>query len=232
MQHAEVTSTNDVGMELARAGAPAKTIVSADFQSAGRGRRGTPWVAPAGSSLLMSMVLRPRVTLPPSHLAILTGVGVAHALRALEAPVQIKWPNDILLQDRKVAGILVETTGDAVVVGIGVNCAIDAFPEELRERAGSLHALLGRDFPREEVLIAVARELSSALERVESGGILRVLYAWNTMNWYGRRRVRVSGPLGMVEGDGLFLDGRKIIWHVFKDAGVIAMPLNSTVEAI
>ena len=230
--YAEVGSTNDLAMELARGDTPAGAIVSADFQTAGRGRRGAPWVAPAGSSVLMSLLLRPAAALPPAHLAILSGVGVANGLRALDVPAMIKWPNDIYVDDRKVAGVLVETTGDAVVIGVGINCAVEEFPDELRARAGSLHALTGRQIRREDVAVEVARGLTDALARVEAGSIVSVLYAWNKMNWYGRRKVRVSGPLGQVDGDGLFLDGRKIVWHVFKDCGVVTMPLNSTVEAI
>ncbi len=231
--HAEVSSTNDWAMALARDGAPAGTLVCADYQTAGRGRRGAPWCAPAGSSVLMSLVVRPPAPLPPHHLAILTGVGVLNGLAALDISTQIKWPNDLLLDDRKVAGILVETSGDAVVIGVGINCTVaeEAFPDEFRERAGSLHTLTGREIVREEVLAAVARELSAAVTRVVDGSIVKVLYTWNMQNWYRRRRVRVSGPLGVAEGDGLFLDGRKLVWHVFKDGGVVTMPLSSTVEA-
>jgi BirA family biotin operon repressor/biotin-[acetyl-CoA-carboxylase] ligase len=228
----EVSSTNDLAMEMARNGAPAGTLISADFQTAGRGRLGAPWIAPPGSSVLMSLLVRLPAMLPPSHLAILTGVGVANGLRALDIPAVIKWPNDILVSDRKVAGILVETTGDAAIIGVGVNCTIDEFPDALRDRAGSLHALLGRPISREDVLAAVAREIMAALTRVREGGIIRVLYAWNTMNWLARRQVRVSGPLGVVEGDGLFLDGRRLVWHVFRNGEIITMPLISTVEAI
>ena len=228
----ELTSTNDRAMALAREGAPAGTLISADFQTAGRGRRGAPWVAPPGSSVLMSLILRPAVMLPPAQLAILTGAGVANGLCALEIAAEIKWPNDLYVHDRKVAGILVETTGDAVVVGVGINCHVEEFPAALRQRAGSLHALVGRPIAREDVAVAVARGLTEALARVEAGSIVSVLYAWNTQNWYRRKRVRVSGPLGQVEGDGLFLDGRQLVWHVFTDAGVVTMPLHSAVQAL
>lgn len=230
--HEEVTSTNDLVMELARNGAPSGAIISADFQTAGRGRRGAPWLAPAGSSVLMSLLMRFPTLLPPAHLAIITGVGAANALRALDVPAQIKWPNDLLVKDRKVAGVLVETTGDAAVIGIGVNCTVEEFPEEIRDRAGSLHALAERLISREDVMVKVAEELTAAFTRVREGSIVSVLKAWNTMNWYGRRKVRVSGPLGQVEGDGLFLDGRQLVWHVFRDYGVVTMPLMSTVETI
>lgn len=228
----EVTSTNDVALEMARAGAPGAVLVCTDFQTAGRGRRGAVWTSSPGAGALLSLLVRVPAMLPPLHLAITTGVGVAEGLQTLDAPVKIKWPNDILLEDRKVAGILVETHGDAVVVGVGINCAVpeDAFPPELRERAGSLDALLGRPFPRETVIAAVVQGLAGAFARVTEGGIVKALYAWNKMNWYARRKVRVTGPFGAVEGDGLFLDGHKVVWHVFKDCGVVPMPLSSSVE--
>jgi BirA family biotin operon repressor/biotin-[acetyl-CoA-carboxylase] ligase len=229
---AEIGSTNDAALALAREGAPAGTLVCTDFQTTGRGRRGAAWTAPAGTSVLCSLLLRPAAPLPPHQWAILTGVGVANGLRALDAPVLIKWPNDLMLQSRKIAGILVETTGDAVVIGMGINCAIpdDAFPDELRARAGSLHTLLGREIDREAVLASVVGGVRDALAKVEAGGIVKVLLEWNQYNWLRRRPVRVSGPFGAVEGDGLFLDGRRLVFHVFRNGGVVEMPLSSTVE--
>ena len=225
-----MSSTNDVALALARGGA-GPTLVVTDFQTAGRGRRGAAWTAPAGSSVLCSLLLRaaPRAV---HELAILTGVGAAKGLQRL-APVRIKWPNDLMLHDRKVGGILVETTPDAVVIGVGINCAVpaDAFPEELSARAGSLDTLIGRVVRREEVLRALVTGLTEALAAVEAGGIIKVLYDWNTLNWLRQRPVRVSGPFGVVDGDGLFLDGRTLKLHIFKDHGVVNMPLSSTVEA-
>lgn len=228
-----VTSTNDLAMQLARDGAPGGALICADVQTAGRGRRGAVWIAPAETSVLCSWLVRVSPSLPASQWAILTGVAVAEALDALGFATKIKWPNDVLVDERKVAGILVETHGDAVVIGVGVNCTVpaEAFPPELRARAGSLHTLAGRDIRREDVLVAVAHQLATVYAEVIDGHLLGVLYRWNQHNWYARRNVRVSGPFGVVEGDGLFLEGRRLMWHVFKDAGVISMPLNSTVEA-
>ena len=230
--HAEITSTNDRALELARDGAPGNTVVFTDYQSAGRGRRGASWTAPAGSSALFSLIVRPSTPLPPHHLAIITGVGIANGLRKYSPDIKIKWPNDIMLQDRKIAGILVETAADAVVIGVGINCTVpaDAFSEELRLRAGSLHALTGREIVREQVMTDALQSLTDAFARVEAGGIIKMLLEWNSLNWLSRRKVRVSGPLGVVEGDGLFLDGRRLVFHVFKNAGVVEMPLSSTVE--
>jgi BirA family biotin operon repressor/biotin-[acetyl-CoA-carboxylase] ligase len=226
----EVASTNDVALELARAGA-GQTLVLTEHQTAGRGRRGAVWTAPAESSVLCSLLLR---TAPRKvhELAILTGVGAAKGLQRI-APVRIKWPNDLMLHDRKVGGILVETTPDAVVIGVGINCAVptEAFPDDVRARAGSLDTLTGRAVRREEVLLALVGGLADAMAAVEAGGIIKVLYDWNTLNWLRRRPVRVSGPMGVVEGDGLFLDGRTLQFHVFKNYGVVSMPLASSVEA-
>lgn len=227
----EVTSTNDCAMRAAHAGAAGGALFCTDFQTAGRGRRGAAWTAPAESSVLCSLLLRPAVALRPHELAIITGVGAARGLNALGIPAAIKWPNDLMVADRKVGGILVETVGDAVVIGIGVNCQVPetAFPPELRARAGSLDAL-GYAPPREDVLVALVEGFSEALGRVVAGGIVKVLIDWNKLNWLRRHKVRVSGPLGVVEGDGLFLEGHKLVFHVFKDHGVVPMPLSSTVE--
>ena len=231
--HAEVSSTNELAMDMARAGADSGQLIVADFQTSGRGRRGARWEAPAGSSVLCSLLLRTTTPLPPHHLAILSGVGVANALATLGHPVKIKWPNDIMLQDRKIAGILVETTGNAVVLGIGINCTVndEDFPEAIRGSAGSLHAFCDTLPARERIIASVAHSLCDTLARVEAGGIIKVLYQWNTLNWLARRKVRVSGPFGVIDGDGLFLDGRTLHFHVFKNHGVVPMPLSCSVEA-
>lgn len=231
--HEELPSTNDRALELVHNGQTGLTLVTTDFQSMGRGRRGAVWSAPAETSILCSLILHPTSPLPNHHLAILTGVGVANGIKAFNAEAKIKWPNDIMVNDRKVAGILVETANDAVVVGFGINCNIpqESFPEDIQHRAGSLHSLLGKPISREDLLASVVKSLVDAITRVEAGGIIKVLYEWNSLNWLSRRKVRVTGPMGVVEGDGLFLDGRQLIFHVFKDYGVVPMPLVSTVEA-
>lgn len=129
------TSTNDRARELATAGAPHGTVVTADVQTAGRGRQGRSWVAPAGSSLLLSVVLReidPLVSLR---------AGLAVADLAGDDPL-VKWPNDVLVDGRKVAGVLVEARPQEswAVLGIGVNVALDVaeLPTELHETAGTL----------------------------------------------------------------------------------------------
>ena len=129
------TSTNDRARELAGTGAPHGTLVTAEEQTAGRGRQGRTWVAPAGSSLLLSLVLRETDPLLPLR----AGLAVADLAGAAAL---VKWPNDVLLDGRKVAGVLVEARPQEgwAVLGIGVNAALDIgeLPPELRETAGTL----------------------------------------------------------------------------------------------
>lgn len=151
----ETGSTNDRARALAAAGAPHGTLVTAGAQTAGRGRQGRAWVTPPGRALLLSLVIRASDELLPLR----AGLAVAD----LAGPgAQVKWPNDVLLDGRKVAGILVEARPQDgwAVLGIGVNVAVDPddLPPELRDRAGTL----GRA-PAE--LEAALAELLAALER-------------------------------------------------------------------
>ena len=136
-------STNDIARELATAGAPHGTVVTADQQTAGRGRQGRSWIAPAGKALLYSAIVRP---LDERHLLLplAAPLAVAEAAEAV-APVRcaIKWPNDVWIEGRKCAGVLIEARPQDLwaVVGVGLNVSIDPgeFPEELRHTATSLN---------------------------------------------------------------------------------------------
>ena len=178
LHHAVCDSTNERAKELAAAGAPHGTLVTADEQTAGRGRQGRAWVAPARSSVLMSLLLRELDPLLPLRAA----VAVAETVGSEE----IKWPNDVWLDGRKVAGILVEgrPAEGWAVLGIGVNVAPVEFPADL-------HAVAlddGRSV--EEVLAA----LLGALELWLGAG--DVLAAW-------RRRDALAGrTIGWVDGAG------------------------------
>ena len=135
-----IGSTNARARELAASGAPHGTVVTAAEQSAGRGRQGRTWTAAPGRALLCSIVIRD----PPRLLPLVAGVAVAEVVTALGpgSPARIKWPNDVLVDGRKVAGILVEGRPQAgwAVAGIGLNVALRVcdLPPELRERAGTL----------------------------------------------------------------------------------------------
>jgi len=146
-------STNDEALALARQGAPHGTVVIANQQRAGRGREGRVWQSPPGAGLYMSIVLRPRLPLaevPPLTLAI--GIAVCDAARAHGAAAQLKWPNDVLVGTRKLAGVLVEAQSqggvlESAIAGIGVNLTGELPPE--------LHAVsLGADGIDREAFIA------------------------------------------------------------------------------
>jgi len=154
-QLAETTSTNSVLLEKALEGAPEGLVVVADHQSAGRGRFDRRWQAPAGKSLLFSVLLRPsHAALPANrrHLVVAAvSLAVVDGARAVAgAELRLKWPNDIVAADRKLAGVLAEATADgAVVVGAGVNVAWA--PEG--EAATCLDQLAGRPVDRGELLV-------------------------------------------------------------------------------
>jgi BirA family biotin operon repressor/biotin-[acetyl-CoA-carboxylase] ligase len=135
-------STNDLARELAAAGAPQGTVVTADEQVAGRGRQGRSWTAPAGKALLYSAIVRP---LEQRHLVLplAAPLAVAEAAEAMaEVSCAIKWPNDVWIEGRKCAGVLIEARPQDgwAVIGVGLNVSIEPneFPEELRETATSL----------------------------------------------------------------------------------------------
>jgi BirA family transcriptional regulator, biotin operon repressor / biotin---[acetyl-CoA-carboxylase] ligase len=137
-----VGSTNEVARGLAAAGAPAGTLVTSEEQTAGRGRQGRNWSTPAGAALAWSLVLRRRAEVPGT-LPLQVGVGVCEAVESLGVPeAGVKWPNDVWIEGRKCAGILVEARLQEgwIVVGVGLNLSIpeEGFPEELRERAVSV----------------------------------------------------------------------------------------------
>jgi BirA family transcriptional regulator, biotin operon repressor / biotin---[acetyl-CoA-carboxylase] ligase len=138
-----IDSTNERAKELAMAGAPGGLVVTADEQTAGRGRRGNEWFAPPGSCLLYSGLLQPFADTGAPLLPLAVPVAVCEAAEAV-APVrcQVKWPNDVWIDERKVAGVLVEARPDEewAVIGVGVNVAIpqEGFPPDLRETATSL----------------------------------------------------------------------------------------------
>lgn len=166
--HAELDSTNRVLLDLARDGAPEGVVVVADHQTAGRGRLGRTWLAPPGSSLLVSMLLRPR-DLPTTRLHLVSSAAALAAADACadvaDVRAELKWPNDLLGGDRKLAGLLAEAMPGAVVVGLGVNVNWPVeLPPELRGTAVALNHLAGRDIDREELLIRLLELLDRRLD--------------------------------------------------------------------
>jgi BirA family transcriptional regulator, biotin operon repressor / biotin---[acetyl-CoA-carboxylase] ligase len=190
VHHRLTDSTNERAKELALAGAPHGTLVTADEQTAGRGRQGREWTAPPRSAVLMSVVLRELDEMLPLAAA----VAVAEAVPVEAA---IKWPNDIWIDGRKVAGILVEGRPQEgwAVLGVGLNVSTEAFPAELAEYATSLY-LSGIEGGVEAVL----RNVLSSLDRWLGAPPARVLEAWRSRDALKGERVRWTGGDGVANG--------------------------------
>jgi BirA family transcriptional regulator, biotin operon repressor / biotin---[acetyl-CoA-carboxylase] ligase len=207
----EVGSTSDRARELAEAGAPHGTLVTTGHQVAGRGRQGRTWTTPAGRALTMSLVLHD----PEPLLPIRAGVAVSDAIGPAAA---IKWPNDILLDGRKVAGILAEARPQAgwAVLGVGVNVALreDDLPAELRGRAGTL----GRAPEDVEVLlIAVLEALATRLAQPAA----EVLAAWRTRDALAGRAIRWHEGAGEGTAHGIDEDGRLVVRGAYGARAVL-----------
>lgn len=154
-------STNEVALGLAREGAPEGLVVVADVQRAGRGRRGRTWEAPAGSSLLVSVLLRPDLAPRRRHLcaaaAALAAAGACEDVAGVRPA--LKWPNDLVVGDAKLGGVLAEAEAGAVVVGLGLNVA---WPSPLPAGAVDLAGAAGRPVDRDGLLAAALRRLAGA----------------------------------------------------------------------
>jgi len=157
-------STNRHALDAARAGATDGLVVVADEQTAGRGRLGRTWEAPPGSSLLVSVLLRRPAD--PGQAVMAAGVALAEAVGEVAGvDVGLKWPNDLVVDDRKLAGLLAEAEADALVVGAGCNVNWESFPDELVGTATACNLEAGRTVDRDALLDAFldrfARELSA-----------------------------------------------------------------------
>ena len=153
----ETDSTNLWIKRLAKEGAPEGTLAVAEFQSAGRGRLGRSWEVPEGTSVMMSILLRPEFE--PQYAPTLTlvmGMAVAKAVKNLGFDVSIKWPNDVVVSHKKICGILTEMGVrdgkiDYAVIGVGINVNIREFPEEMADKATSLYLEAGQEFDRSRI---------------------------------------------------------------------------------
>ena len=199
--YASTDTTMRAAAALARQGCPEGTIVTADEQTAGRGRLGRSWASQAGCGLYLSLVLRPPI-LP--HLApmltLAAGVGVKEAVEGLTGlSCDIRWPNDILVKERKFCGILVEMETERqrvghLIVGIGINLDQEEFPPDLGRTATSLRIETGRNWSRLQVLDPVLRSLEASYDLYLEGGAEPVLEAFQAASSYARgRRVVIEG---------------------------------------
>jgi BirA family biotin operon repressor/biotin-[acetyl-CoA-carboxylase] ligase len=228
---AEIDSTNLEARRRAEAGLTHGACLAADFQSAGRGRLDRRWQAPRASCLLFSLLLRPALAL--SEVFSLTNLAAVAVCQAVEGMSDlrplIKWPNDVYLDGRKLAGILTEFTCraerlDHVVVGVGLNVNLTAAQlAKLPAPAASLRAASGQAWDRALLMAAILGQADALYRRLMAGGRAELTQAYNARSWLQDRRVQVRDAgevrVGLARGvadDGALLleeNGRIVTIH-------------------
>ena len=201
----EQTETTQRMLDAAQ---PEGAVAVTEEQTAGRGRMGRRWEAPAGSSLLVSTLLRPPPERRAPELTLVAGVCVAVVVeRATGLAAQIKWPNDVMLDRRKVGGVLAELKDGAVVLGIGlnVNQRPAELPAETKVPAGSLYSLTGREYERGQILADLLLELERRYDAWREDGLESLYEDLGARDFLRGRRVTLDGTSGtaqMITRDG------------------------------
>lgn len=204
-----IPSTNVQARELAQKGAPEGTLVVAEEQTGGKGRLGRSWHSPGGKGLWFSLIFRPQ-TIPAqaAQLTILAAVAMAEAIRKETGlPAGIKWPNDLLLDGKKICGILTEMSAEMervnhLVLGAGINVdqSEEDFPEELKDTATSLLLALNRPVPRVKLLQSILASIEAWYDRWLTEGFTPVLGRWKDFSVTLRRPVRIHTFNGSWDG--------------------------------
>ena len=205
-------STNTDAAELAAAGAVHGTLVIADRQQAGRGRRGRVWESPAGENVFMSIVLRPRIPAEKAPmLTLVMALALAEGISAISGvQAGIKWPNDIVMHRHKICGILTEMHMNSdgsirdVVIGVGINVNMQEFPASIRDMAGSLYTETGEKYDRNELIASVMEHFEKNYDifaEAESLAPLKAAYEKRLLNL--GQEVRVLDSAGEYTGRAL-----------------------------
>lgn len=206
-----IDSTNTKAKELAEEGHPSGTLVVADRQTAGKGRRGRSWESPSGIGIFMTLMLKPEIN--PNHASMLTLVAAMATTRAIRrvtgVPAMIKWPNDIVMNGKKVCGILTEMSAqfdyiNHIVIGIGINVHNEEFPEEIKETASSLFLESGQHIHRASLIEAFLEEFEDVYaEYLKTEDMEGLQKEYDTMLVNRGRQVRVLDPKEPFEGKAM-----------------------------
>lgn len=201
----EVESTNSVAKFLSRFGSKEGTIILSEIQTKGKGRRGKKWESPTGG-IWLSIILKPDIE--PSKAPIITlatGVAVAKTLRGMNIDARIKWPNDILINHKKVCGILTEanakfSTVDYVIVGVGIDTRVntDILADDLREKTTSIDNETPEEIEEYEIIANFLNEFEEIYELFKAGEFDEILYDWRRMSQTIGSFVEIKQPLGKV----------------------------------
>ena len=207
-----MTSTNTVLKELAREGTPHGSVRLCECQTSGRGRLDRSWSSPAGAGIWCSVLLRPRLS--PERVPMTTfcaALAMAQAVRfTCGQEIRIKWPNDVILRDRKVCGVLLEMGFDAagdmfVIVGTGLNIRRNAYPADLTDRAIALEEVCAPP-ERSEIIAAYLNALEASVDALEQGNLSGILKPYHDYSCTLGRRVQVIGPEACFTGDAVDVD--------------------------
>lgn len=206
-----IDSTNTKAKELAEEGHPSGTLVVADRQTAGKGRRGRSWESPTGIGIFMTLMLKPEIN--PNHASMLTLVAAMATTRAIRrvtgVPAMIKWPNDIVMNGKKVCGILTEMSAqfdyiNHIVIGIGINVHNEDFPEEIAQTASSIYLESGQHIHRASLIEAFLEEFEDVYaEYLKTEDMEGLQKEYDAMLVNRGRQVRVLDPKEPFEGKAM-----------------------------
>lgn len=208
-------STNEDAFRLGIAGAPEGTIVIADSQTKGRGRLQRAWHSPPGSNIYTTVILRPQMDPARApQISILAGVAVAEVLESYgPVKVELKWPNDVLINEKKVCGILCQAKADVnevdfIVLGMGINVNINynQFPREIQKLATSLSIETGREINRLELIISLYENLTKWYKQLLQDGFDRIKEKWLSLSLMTGKPVEVIFQEEIVSGEAIGLD--------------------------
>ncbi|MCE8424035.1 MAG: biotin--[acetyl-CoA-carboxylase] ligase [Candidatus Methanoperedens sp.] len=208
----ETESTNIIASEIAKT-VEEGTIVIAESQTGGRGRLGRKWISPEGG-IWFSVILKPKMQpLFASRITLLAGVSVAKTIRTYGIPAKIKWPNDVLINGKKVCGILTEIGAemdaiDYLVVGIGIDANVDTgyFPDEIRDTSTSLKKELGTEINRVEFVQKLLMELETVYLNFQKGGFAPILEEWRNLSATIGEWVKITTGTRTIYGEAIGVD--------------------------
>jgi len=214
-----VSSTNTVALELAEK-ATEGTVVLADSQDKGRGRLGRTWISPSGVNIYMSIILRPQIKPKDGSLiTIMSAVACAEAIRNVTGvKITTKWPNDLMINNKKVGGILTEIKTQqqkitSAIVGIGINVNIDVreFPEEMKQTATSLKNEAGVSYSREPIVAEILNEMDRWYKTLTTLEKEAILQAWKNLTSTLGRKVMIITPQETLTGTAEAIDNEGML---------------------
>lgn len=237
----EVTTTQSVAHEQVRAGAPDGTVIVSEHQTAGKGRMLREWSSASRKGIWMTLLMRPEV---PPHLApqftLVIAVAIVNAIKALypQIDARIKWPNDILIDGKKVTGILTEMVAEAdrveaILVGIGINVnqQLDDFPEELQSIATSLQLTIGKQVDRAELLAKVLYYSEHYCDLYVKHGFSHIKALWENASITIGNRVRATTIREVIEGTAVAITESGVL-QIRKDDGEIESIYSGDIELV